>query len=66
MLTPEQLAEDYGATVERVPIFFYKPEEPCKNAYLAGYQAAKDHYFQMIQDLQQTVVELKQELKETK
>ena len=52
MKTPEQLAEEYGATVERVPILFYKPEEPCKNAYLTGYQVAHEKLSQHIQSLE--------------
>ena len=58
MKTPEELAEEFINHVL---------ESQCdcsyRIAFLAGYQAAKDHYFQMIQDLQQTVFELKQELK---
>ena len=42
MKTPEQMAEEYAANVERVPILFYKPEVPCKNAFLAGYEARKN------------------------
>ena len=56
MKTPEQMAEEYRENHDECEFAY--------DAFLAGYQAAKDHYFQMIQDLQATVVELKYELKE--
>ena len=58
--TPEQMAEEW---VSKNTTGSETYEHGLRNGFLAGYQAAKDHYFQMIQDLQQTVFELKQELK---
>ncbi len=42
MKTPEELAEEYNKQLERVPIMYYLPTEPCRKAFLAGYQAARD------------------------
>ena len=40
--TPEELAKEYTDQLRVVPIMYYLPTEPCHNAFLAGYQAAKD------------------------
>jgi len=40
MKTPEELAEEYNKQLEQVPIMYYLPTEPCRKAFLAGYQAA--------------------------
>jgi hypothetical protein len=38
--TPEEMAGEYATVLEAIPLMHYLPTEPCRKAFLAGYQAA--------------------------
>jgi hypothetical protein len=61
MKTPEELAEEYNKQPQQVPIMYYLPTEPCRKAFLAGYQAAAPQWISVkdrLPELKETLLDL--------
>ncbi len=65
MKTPEELAEEYNKQLEQVPIMYYLPTEPCRKAFLAGYQAAKEHAHAALEEAEAEIDRLQSKLSDT-
>ena len=62
MKTPEELADEYNKQLEQVPIVYYLPTEPCRKAFLAGYQAAKEHAHAALEEAEAEIDRLQSKL----
>ncbi len=62
MKTPEELADEYNKQLEQVPIMYYLPTEPCRKAFLAGYQAAKEHAHAALEEAEAKIQELEDQV----
>jgi hypothetical protein len=60
--TPDELAEEYTTVLEAVPLMHYLPIEPCRKAYLAGYQAAKEHAHAALEEAEARIQELQDQV----
>jgi hypothetical protein len=65
MKTPEELADEYNKQLEQVPIMYYLPTEPCRKAFLAGYQAAKEHAHAALEEAEAVLNRLQTKLSDT-
>jgi hypothetical protein len=73
MKTVEELAEEHLKAQESIPLMHYFPWEPCRKAFIAGYEAAKDQKFKdnvratyndhKLKEAEQTIAKLKERLK---
>lgn len=62
MGTPSYLADVYATDATTTKAEY----DISYHSFIAGFGAAQDHYHRMIQDLQETIVNLKADIKEMK